>query len=162
MQPSFFPPFFAVQTPENFTSSWFKTVQCKNLDLVEQWRRKQRVLKNSHKKQTNRTGNLLKKIIAGFRICFFLCVFTSVPNVPVHVDLMKQIKICHIHFKSNVNHSLSLINYFWTCMYCRATIFNNMNIALTSSSPPPIQCWFLFMQQCDNIPNFWGEGGKIE
>ena len=96
---------------------------------------------------------------------FFFFMFTSVPYVlvHVHVDLIKETKICHIHFKSNVNRRLSLIKRKKTFeLACRANLTTKMNIAVTSPSPPPIQCWFLFMQQCDNIPNFWGEGGKIE
>ena len=46
---------FAFQTRKNFTSGRFKTAQGGNLVLVRLWRQKLNALKNSQKKQTNRT-----------------------------------------------------------------------------------------------------------
>ena len=102
-----------------------------------------------------------KNTVRERRFGIFLCL-RPVPYVPVHVDLIKQIKICQTHFKSNVNHKLSLIKKKLLNLHVAVQSSTKMNIVLTSPSPPPIQCCFLFMQQCDNIPNFWGEEGKIE
>ena len=70
-------------------------------------------------------------------------------------------------------HSPFHVYYFYSTMKLVRATYNprqngwhdprywrQMNISLASPSPPPIQCWVLFLQRCDNTPTlFWGRGG---